>query len=80
MDVQITPEVAQLVHGIFAAGQYANESDVVDAAVRLLHQRQQLQNDLLQGCRELDDGQRINADDVFATLRRRAAELDGSGS
>jgi Arc/MetJ-type ribon-helix-helix transcriptional regulator len=80
MDIQITPEVAQLVHGIFAGGQYANESEVVDAAVRLLHQRQQLQNDLVQGCRELDDGQRIDADELFATLRKRAAELDGAGS
>lgn len=76
MDIQITPEVAQLVHGIFAGGQYANESEVVDAAVRLLHQRQQLQSDLIQGCRELDNGQRISADEVFAELRQQALELD----
>jgi putative addiction module CopG family antidote len=80
MDVQITPEVAQLVHGIFASGQYASESEVVGAAVRLLHQRQQLHMDLKQGCRELDNGQRIDADEVFAALRQRAKELDGAGS
>jgi putative addiction module CopG family antidote len=80
MDIQITPEVAQLVHGIYAGGQYANESEVVTAAVRLLHQRQQLQNDLAQGCQELDGGQRIDADQVFKELRKRAAELDGASS
>jgi Arc/MetJ-type ribon-helix-helix transcriptional regulator len=80
MDIQISPEVAQLVHGIFAGGQYASESEVVGAAVRLLHQRQHLRQDLEQSCRELDNGQRIAADEVFAVLRQRAAELDRTGS
>jgi putative addiction module CopG family antidote len=80
MDIQITPEVAQLVHGIYAGGQYANESEVVTAAVRLLHQRQQLQRDLAQGYEELAAGQRLDADQVFEELRTRAAELDGASS
>ena len=80
MSIEITPEVEQLVHGIFAAGQFANESEVLTAAVRLLHDRQQLLKDLEQGCRELDNGQRIDADVVFTELRARAAELDRSGS
>jgi putative addiction module CopG family antidote len=80
MYIQITPEVAQLVHGIYAGGQYANESEVVTAAVRLLHQRQQLQRDLAQGYEELAAGQRLDADQVFEELRTRAAELDGASS
>jgi putative addiction module CopG family antidote len=80
MSIEITPEVEQLVHGIFAAGQFASESDVVTAAVRLLHDRQQLLKDLEQGCRELDNGQRVEADVVFAELRARAIDLDRSSS
>lgn len=76
MSIKITPEVEQLVHGIFANGQFASESDVLTAAVRLLHDRQQLVRDLEQGCRELDKGQRIDADVVFTELRARAVELD----
>lgn len=80
MSIEITPEVEQLVHGIYATGQFSSESDVLTAAVRMLHDRQQLQRDLEQGCRELDNGQRIDADVVFAELRARAVELDGSGT
>jgi len=80
MSIEITPEAKQLVHGIFATGQFASESDVVTAAVRLLHDRQQLLKDLEQGCRELGNGQRIDADVVFTELRARAVELDRSSS
>jgi putative addiction module CopG family antidote len=80
MSIEITPEVEQMVHGIIATGHFANESEVLTAAVRLLHDRQQLLKELDEGCRELDNGQRIDADDLFAELRARAVELDGAGS
>jgi len=80
MSIEITPEVEQLVHGIFATGQFASESEVLSVAVRLLHDRQQLLSELEQGCRELDNGQRIDADVVFAELRARAMELDRASS
>jgi len=80
MAIEITPEVEQLVHGIYAGGQYASETEVLAAAVRLLNQREQLRQDLEQGCRELDAGERLDADQVFGELRQRATELDGSAS
>ena len=70
MSIEITPEVEQLVHGIYAGGQYSSEAEVLAAAVRLLNQREQLRNDLQQGCRELDSGQRLEAEQVFTELRR----------
>ncbi|HEY4232325.1 MAG TPA: type II toxin-antitoxin system ParD family antitoxin [Lacipirellulaceae bacterium] len=76
MDIQITPEVAQLVHAIYDGGQYGSESEVLMAALRLLHQRQLLRKDLEQGCRELANGQRIDADQVFSGLRQMALALD----
>jgi len=80
MAIQITPEVESLVHGIYAGGQYASETDVVAAALRLLQQREQLRSDLQRGCDELDRGERLEADEVFCQLRQRATELDGRGA
>lgn len=76
MSINISPEVELLIQGIYASGEYASEADVLAAAVQLLHQRNQLRKDLEQATRELDGGQRIDADRLFAELRQRAAELD----
>jgi len=76
----VTPEIEQLLHGIFAGGEYASEADVLAAALRLLQQRDRLRIALQQGCDELDRGERLDADQVFTELRQRAAELDGRGA
>ena len=80
MTIEITPDVAQLVQGIYAEGQYASESEVVAAAVQLLHARQQLRKDLAIGRQELEAGRRLAADEVFAGLRERARALDEAGT
>jgi Arc/MetJ-type ribon-helix-helix transcriptional regulator len=77
MAIKITPELEKVVHGIYAGGQYASETDVIAAALHLLQQRDELRSELQQGCAELDRGERLDAEDVFNNLRRRAAELDG---
>ena len=73
MSIAITPEIEQLVHGIYAGGDYGSEADVLAAALLLLKQRDQLRIDLQQGYQELDRGERIDGDQVFAELRARAA-------
>ena len=77
MAIEITPELESVVHGIYAGGLYASETDVIAAALNLLQQRDQLRSDLQQGCAELDRGERLDADEVFSGLRRRAVELYG---
>jgi len=77
MAIEITPEVEQLIQGIYSDGKYASEAEVIAAALHLLQRREQLRKDIEQGVRELDTGQRIEADEVFAALRQRAAKLDG---
>jgi Arc/MetJ-type ribon-helix-helix transcriptional regulator len=79
MYIELSDEINQLVHGIYAEGHYASEAEVVAVAVRMLHRQQQLCKDLEQGCRELDRGERIDADEVFSELRQRAADLDRTG-
>jgi Arc/MetJ-type ribon-helix-helix transcriptional regulator len=80
MTIEVSSEIHELVQGIYSSGNYASESEVVSTAVRLLHERQQLLAQLEQGCRELDNGQRLSASAVFADLRLRAQELDGANS
>ena len=54
MAIKITPELENAVHGIYAGGQYATETDVIAAALHLLQQRDQLRSELQQGlCRTL---------------------------
>lgn len=80
MAIEITPEVREMVLGIYSSGQFSSETEVVSVAVRLLHDRQQLMAKLEQGRRELANGQRLSASAVFADLRSRAQELDSANS
>jgi antitoxin ParD1/3/4 len=76
MALEITPELESVVQGIYAGGQYANEAEVLAAALHLLQQRDQLRRDLQLGVDELNRGDRLEAEEVFAELRQQAADLD----
>ena len=76
MAIEITPEVEDLVQGIYASGHYASETAVIAAALQLLQQREQLRRELQLGYDEIDRGERLNADEVFIELRQRAEEFD----
>jgi Arc/MetJ-type ribon-helix-helix transcriptional regulator len=77
MSIPITPEIEQLVHGIYAGGAYASEADVLAAALHLLRQRDELRIKLREGIDELDRGERLTSDQVFRELRKRAVKFDG---
>jgi hypothetical protein len=77
MAIEITPELENLVQGIFAGGGFTSETEIISTALHLLQKREQLRADLKQGCDELDRGERLDAEQVFAELRQRAAELNG---
>lgn len=71
MPIEITPEVEQLVEGILSQGRYSSQAEVLTNALRLLSQREQLRQDLEKGMRQLAEGQRLGANEVFAELRQR---------
>lgn len=77
MVIEIPSELVSVVRGIYAGGRYSSEADVVAEALHLLQQREELLKELRRGVGELDADERIPADEVFAELRKRAAELDG---
>jgi Arc/MetJ-type ribon-helix-helix transcriptional regulator len=76
MTINISPDLEQIVHGIYAGGGYASEADVISDALHLLQQREQLRNDLRRGVKEPDQGERVDGDEVFKGLRQRATALD----
>ena len=75
MSVQITPEVEGLVRSIMSDGRYRDEAEVLSEALRLLQNRDRLRAEINDGIAELDRGERIDADTVFAELDQKASKL-----
>jgi antitoxin ParD1/3/4 len=75
MNIELPADAVQFVEGLVAAGQYKSANEVVADGVRLLMSRQQLRAEIQKGIDQLDAGQGIDGDVVFAELRERAKKL-----
>lgn len=78
MNIDLPPDAVQFVERLVASGQYESTDEAVAEAVRLLMGRQQLRADIQKGIDELDAGQGIDGEVVFAGLRDRAKKLSES--
>ena len=90
MKILLTKELEQLIQDKVKSGRYLSESEVVGEALRLLDERDRLQEARLaelkakirQGIEELDRGEGIDGEEVFAELeediRRIEAEMEQS--
>lgn len=78
MNIELPADAVQFVEGLVAAGQYKSANEVVADGVRLLMSRQQLRAEIQKGIDQLDAGQGIDGDVVFAELRERAKKLLGT--
>jgi antitoxin ParD1/3/4 len=78
MSIQITTEIEQLVESIYVGGNYRDETAVLDAALRLLKQRDQLLSDVQAGIAQLDAGQGIDGEGVFNRLEEQARRIQQS--
>lgn len=72
MNVDLPSDTVAFVDRLIASGEYQTVEAVVEESLRLLKGKQQLQRDIQQGLAELDAGQGINGDQVFADLSQRA--------
>src|SRR5579859_2635980 len=81
MNVNLTPELEQMVHSKVKTGRYNSASEVVREALRLMDERDQikaiqkeeLRKKIAAGLKSLDEGRGVDGESVFARLE---AELD----
>jgi antitoxin ParD1/3/4 len=74
MQIDLPNDATRFIEGLVASGEYPSPDDAVADGVRLLMARRQLQTDIQRGIDELDAGDGIEADRVFAELRQRSKE------
>ena len=72
MNIQYSSDAIQFVEGLVASGQFESAEAAVAAGVQLLRSQQQLRAEIQEGIDELDAGQGIDGEVVFAELRERA--------
>ncbi len=75
MNIELDSEAIQFVEGLVAAGQFKSANEAVAEGVRLLMSQQRLRAEIQKGIDELDAGQGIDGEVVFADLRARAQKL-----
>ena len=76
MNVSLTPELEQLIQEKVESGKYSSVSEVIREGLRLLDERDRLRNERLAelkaklrvGIEELDRGEGIDGEEVFAEL------------
>ncbi len=75
MQIDLPGDAAQFIERLVASGEYQSADDAVAAGVRLLMARQQLRAEIQKGINELDAGQGVQGEKVFAELRQRSKDL-----
>jgi putative addiction module CopG family antidote len=78
MHAELAAPQAEFLQAVVSSGRYRSEADALNEAVRLLQRRDELRAMLEQGEKELDAGESVPADEVFAALQARAQQLDAA--
>jgi antitoxin ParD1/3/4 len=75
MNVQIPAELSPFVQEMISRGSFRDEHELLIAGLQLLRSREQLRSDVDAGIGQLEAGQGLDGDEVFARLEKRAREL-----
>ena len=73
MSIGLTPQQQTVVETLTASGRYDGERQVLDEALELLRQRDDLRERLQEGIDQLDRGERRPMEDVIAEIRQSRA-------
>jgi antitoxin ParD1/3/4 len=75
MNVVIPPELNPFVQQMISCGSYRDENELLIEGLRLLKSREQLRVDVNAGIEQLEAGQGLDGEEVFARLEERARRL-----
>ncbi len=76
MSVDFPSDMEPFVHRMVAERRCLSESDVLTEGLRLLQARESLRQEVRIGCEQLDAGERIGADEVYARAEKRIEEIE----
>jgi antitoxin ParD1/3/4 len=84
MNIHLTPELEQLVHGKVQSGRYNSASEVVREALRLMEERdlrkQELRQRLARSLEAQRQGKMVDGEAVFDRLEAELDSLDARGA
>ena len=83
MNVSLTPELEKLVNDKVKSGQYTSASEVVREGLRLIQEQDELRRiklealkrEIAKGIEQLDRGEGIPGEEVFAEIKKRNKAL-----
>ena len=76
MSTDIPNDYCNQVEELIAQGKFQDEQAVVNEGIRLVIARDKLHADIQAGIDELDRGEGIDADEVYAEARRRIKAIE----
>ena len=80
MSTEIPSDYGVTVQKLIAAGKFQDESEVIAEGIRLVVAREQLHADIQAGIDQLDRGEGIAAEQVYAEARRRISAIESQQS
>ncbi len=75
MNIEIPAEFAPFVAEMISRGSYRDENELFVEGLRLLKSREQLRADVDAGIEQLEAGQGLDGEEVFARLEERARQI-----
>ena len=80
MSTDIPSDFGATVKKLIADGKFQDESEVIAEGIRLVVAREQLHADIQAGIDQLDRGEGIDAEEVYAEARRRIKDIESQQS
>ncbi len=76
MSTDIPSDYGSQVQQLIAQGKFRNEKEIISEGIRLVIARETLHADIQAGIDELDRGEGIDAEEVYAEARRRIKAIE----
>jgi len=76
MNVDLPSDVDEFVKELVLNGRFSSEQEAIAEGLRLLRSREQLRADVAKGFKQLDNGESVDGDDLFAELHRDIDEIE----